>query len=157
MRFYISSRGGVAGVLTYARYWIGRKLFTDIARPVLDRVSQTFDANLHRGSKAFPTESKSSEMLARAAPCKVSRTPSSSLLNCSVVYSLCSSLLSRAKRPDFSTMGKSSLIVKYCSFGRAFYLRRPRLKSLRRKSLRLQVWSGGACDRKPGHKGSHGA
>jgi DNA-binding IclR family transcriptional regulator len=32
-----------AGVLTLARHWLRRNRFTDLAQPVLDRISQTFD------------------------------------------------------------------------------------------------------------------
>jgi DNA-binding IclR family transcriptional regulator len=35
-----------AGVLTLARHWLRRNRFNDLAQPVLDRLSQTFDATL---------------------------------------------------------------------------------------------------------------
>jgi DNA-binding IclR family transcriptional regulator len=35
-----------AGVLTLARHWLRRNRFTDLAQPVLDRLSQTFDVTL---------------------------------------------------------------------------------------------------------------
>ncbi len=35
-----------AGVLTLARHWLRRNQFTDLAQPMLDRVSQTFDVTM---------------------------------------------------------------------------------------------------------------
>ena len=35
-----------AGVLTLARHWLRRSQFTDLAQPVLDRVSQAFDVTM---------------------------------------------------------------------------------------------------------------
>jgi DNA-binding IclR family transcriptional regulator len=35
-----------AGVLTLARHWLRRNGFTDLAQPVLDRISQTFDVTV---------------------------------------------------------------------------------------------------------------
>lgn len=35
-----------AGVLTLARHWLRRNRFTDLAQPVLDRISQAFDATM---------------------------------------------------------------------------------------------------------------
>ena len=35
-----------AGVLTLARHWLRRNGFTDLAQPVLDRISQTFDVTM---------------------------------------------------------------------------------------------------------------
>lgn len=35
-----------AGVLTLARQWLRRNQFTDLAQPVLDRISQTFDVTM---------------------------------------------------------------------------------------------------------------
>ena len=35
-----------AGVLTLARHWLRRNQFTDLAQPVLDKISQTFDVTM---------------------------------------------------------------------------------------------------------------
>src|SRR5215470_19947893 len=35
-----------AGVLTLARHWLRRNRFNDLAQPVLDRISQTFDVTM---------------------------------------------------------------------------------------------------------------
>ena len=35
-----------AGVLTLARHWLRRNRFTDLAQPVLDRISQAFDVTM---------------------------------------------------------------------------------------------------------------